>query len=131
MPTAADLVRRFAAFALLGACLAVSGCGGDDSAEADSPVAGVGQARAGSVAPLAQCRDWIAGTEEERTATIEDIQAQLNQENSGGPTPGLPNRETYDLLERACANDFAYGFRLYKVYVRAAAFSAFAGDPPE
>nr|MBA2522429.1 hypothetical protein [Solirubrobacterales bacterium] len=83
----------------------------------------VGQVRAGSVASLAQCSDWVEGTEEERAATIDDIRAQLNQAGADGPTPDLPSDEAYALFERACANDYAAGFRLYKLYARAGAFS--------
>ena len=63
------------------------------------------------------------GHREERLATIADIRAQLNQAGADGPTPDLPDDEAYALLERACANDFAEGFSLYKVYARGAAFS--------
>lgn len=101
-------------------------CG--DDAQADRDVTGVGQPIAGSVAPLAQCRDWSAGTEEEKLATIGDIRAQLNQAGSDGPTPDLTDQEAYDLFERACANDYAAGFRLYKVYARGAAFSSRLGE---
>ena len=87
---------------------------------------GVGQVRAGSVASLAQCSDWVEGSEPERIATVHDIRAQLNQAGSSGPTPDLSDQEAYDLFQRACANNFATGFRLYKLYARAAAFQSFA-----
>lgn len=105
---------------------ALAGCG--DDAQADREVTGVGQPIAGSVAPLAQCRDWEAGDEEEKLATIADIRAQLNQPGADGPTPDLTDREAYDLFERACANDYASGFRLYKIYARGAAFSSRLGE---
>lgn len=106
---------------LAAAAVALTACG--EAASGDEPISGVGQERAGSVAALAQCSDWNAGSEEERLATIADIQAQLNQAGADGPTPDLLNDEAYDLFERACANEFAAGFRLYKVYARGAAFS--------
>ena len=96
---------------------------GEDEATGDEAAVGVGQERAGSTAALAQCSDWVEGSEEERRATIADIQAQLNQAGADGPTPDLPADEAYDLFERACANEFAQGFRLYKIYARGAAFS--------
>ncbi len=84
---------------------------------------GVGQVRAGSVAALAQCSDWNEGTEEQKQATIDDIYNQLNQAGSTGPTPDLPDDEAYALFERSCAPSYASGFRLYKLFARAGAFS--------
>lgn len=108
--------------------LTFAGCGDNGSTEADAapgdPV-GVGQVRAGSVASLVQCSDWVAGTREQRMVTITDIRAQLNQVNSSGPTPDLSDDDAYALFERACAEDYAIGFRLYKLYARAAAFGTF------
>lgn len=119
-------MARLTACALaVAAAAALSACGEED-ASGDEAVGGVGQERVGSVAALAQCSDWNEGTEEERRATIPDIQAQLNQAGADGPTPGLPADEAYDLFERACANEYAAGFRLYKIYARAAAFSRLA-----
>lgn len=106
------------------AATALAGCGESGSQSATEEVVGVGQERAGSVAALAQCSDWNEGTEDEKLATVTDIRAQLNQAGADGPTPALPEQEAYDLFERACANDYATGFRLYKVYARAAAFSS-------
>ncbi len=113
-----------AAAAALALAAALAACGDSDSQSATEEVSGVGQERAGSVAALAQCSDWNEGTEEEKLATVTDIRAQLNQAGADGPTPSLPEQEAYDLFERACANDYAAGFRLYKVYARAAAFSS-------
>lgn len=114
--------RSVFARATVSAALVLGGCGGGQSDNGDE-VAGVGDVRAGSVASLAQCSDWSAGNEDQRWATIADIQAQLDQAGADGPTPELPDDDAYDLFERACANDYAAGFRLYKVYSRAAAFS--------
>jgi hypothetical protein len=113
------------AAAMLSAALLLGGCGGGQSENGDE-VAGVGDVRAGSVASLAQCSDWKGGTEDERWATIADIRAQLDQAGADGPTPELSEDDAYDLFERACANDYAAGFRLYKIYSRGAAFSRFA-----
>ena len=120
------MLARIAVGALVAAvAVTVTACGDATAGDGDEG-GGVGQAIAGSVAPLAQCSDWNAGGEEERMATIADIRAQLNQAGADGPTPDLPDGEAYDLFERACANDFAAGFRLYKIYARGAAFSRFA-----
>lgn len=118
----AELAALLAAALMVGACGEGSGSEAGD-AQADGEATGVGQVRAGSVASLAQCSDWNAGSEEERFATVADIREQLNQAGADGPTPDLPDEQAYALFERACANDFAAGFRLYKVYARGAAFS--------
>ncbi len=115
-------MRLATAFALLAVAAALMACGQEHAPEGP-PTSGVGEERAGSVASLAQCSDWNEGTEEERLATITDIRAQLNQAGADGPTPDLSDEDAYDLLDRACANDFAAGFRLYKIYARGAAFS--------
>lgn len=113
--------------ALVSGLAALSGC--SDDAKGDGEVTGVGQARVGSVAALAQCRDWNAGGEEERRATIDDIYAQLNQAGADGPTAQLPADDAYALFDQACEPDYAAGFRLYKLYARNAAFSQLPVEP--
>ena len=112
--------------ALGATALALTGCGGGGSDNDVEEITGVGQERAGSVASLAQCTDWNAGTKAAKIATITDIRAQVNQAGADGQTPDLPDEEAYALFERVCANDYAAGFRLYKVYVRAAGFAPLA-----
>jgi hypothetical protein len=106
-----------AAGVLAGLALAASGCGGDER-PADQ---GVG---AGTALRLADCEDWNDSAVEERLATVTQL-----REFAGGPvgeTPGrgaiLDDDEAYDLLERHCDAEFADAFKLYKIYVRAAAF---------
>ncbi|MGH2980557.1 MAG: hypothetical protein ACRDKV_00750 [Solirubrobacterales bacterium] len=50
---------------------------------------------------------------------------------AGGPTGSpaghgavLEDERAYDVLENWCENDFARGFKLYKLYTRAAAFQS-------
>jgi hypothetical protein len=44
----------------------------------------------------------------------------------------LGEKQAYDLLESACEAEFAQGFKLYKLYERAAAFAgAPAGQPTQ
>jgi hypothetical protein len=103
---------------------ALAGCGGDDGSARQSQ-----QGRElGAPINLADCRDWNAGTVEERLGTIHGIREFL-----GGPVPGtggtgrtLDDEQAYDLFEGWCRNEFARGFKLYKLYARAAAF---AGAP--
>jgi hypothetical protein len=110
-----------------GAIVAIT-ASGSDASKAEDPVYGVGQVRATSVAALAQCSDWNEGTEAEKQATIDDIYNQMNQANSGGPTPDLPDDEAYALFERSCAPSYAAGFRLYKLFIRAGAFENLLGQ---
>jgi hypothetical protein len=131
--------RRVARLALaLGAALVLTmfaaGCGessadGEPAADRTTetvPIDGVGETIGGSVAPLAQCRDWREGTIDERMATIEDIRGQLTPQTSEGEESDLPDDEAYDLFQRVCARDYASAFRLYKVYVNRAGFKPLA-----
>lgn len=117
--TAGSPERRLL-LALAAAAIAVGGCG-DDGGEDPAPV-GVGELRVGSVAPLAQCRDWRAGSQEQRQATIADIRRQINLQDTPTPTPELTDAQAQRVFDRGCAEDYAAGFRLYKLYARAAAF---------
>lgn len=100
------------------ALTAAAGCGegnGDDAAP-------VGEVRVGTVAPLAQCRDWVTADDEERLATIADIRRQVNSGDLEHENAELSDEEAASVFDTACANEFAAGFRLYKLYYRAAAF---------
>ncbi|HYU62047.1 MAG TPA: hypothetical protein VEK39_14925 [Solirubrobacterales bacterium] len=77
---------------------------------------------------LADCSDWNAASLSEKLGTVRQIRETL-----GAPTgdPGfsgatLDDQDAYDLFESACEEDLARGFKLYKLYARAAAF----GGPP-
>lgn len=101
-----------------------AGCGSDP--EDSEPVGPVGEERAGSVAQLAECSDWMAGDRAQREATVEVIKAAINLEDGTGETPELSDEEAYRVIDTTCSEDFAGGFRLYKVYARATSFAAFA-----
>jgi hypothetical protein len=78
--------------------------------------------KVGSVAAGAQCRHWNRGTEEQKLATIEDIRSQVNLESGTVETRALTDEQAYELFEHACAEDFAAGLKLYKLYVQRAGF---------
>lgn len=101
---------------------ALAGCGGDDSATT-ATTQGVGDQVAGSVAPLALCRDWNAGTEAEKQATIADIRSSLTPQTQKESRTSLPDERAYELFERTCRQGFAQGFELYKLYAQAAALA--------
>ena len=85
-----------------------------------------GRLLVGSVAPLAQCKDWTRGSRDERLATIEDIREQVNLKDSAVKTPELSDKAAYRVLNGICRKPYAASFRLYKLYARADAFAPFA-----
>jgi hypothetical protein len=101
------------------------GCG-DDATGQDPSTQGVGEQVGGSVAALAQCRDWNAGTEAEKQATIADIRSSLTPQSQEESGTSLSDERAYELFEHSCAEEFAQGFQLYKLYARAAAFAPLA-----
>lgn len=112
------------------AALAIGGCGDDEGAataesRGESTAAEpLGEELGGSVAQLAQCSDWVKGTEPEKLATIADIRSQVNRQDSAVEAPPLSDEEALELFDNACAEDFATGFRLYVLYARAAGFAS-------
>jgi len=105
---------------------ALAGCGGSAAGQGADPQA-VGDAVGGSVAALAQCRDWNAGTEAEKQATIADIRSSLTPQSQEESGTSLSDERAYELFEHSCTEEFAQGFELYKLYARAAAFAPLAG----
>lgn len=106
---------------LVAVALVAGGCGGEDGS-AQSPQQGP---QLGDPINLADCRDWNQGSVDEKLGTVRAIREFL-----GGPVPGtggtgatLDDDQAYDLFQGWCENEFARGFKLYKLYARAAAFS--------
>ena len=111
---------------LLVAALVAAGCG---SGSSTPPRAGAGP-NVGQPINLADCGDWNQANTEERLGTIEQL-----KNFAGGPVVGndassasgtgsvLDDEKAYDLFNNWCKQDFARGFKLYKLYERAAAFT--------
>jgi hypothetical protein len=99
----------------------LAGCGSDSSTP---PRLGAGP-NVGAPINLADCSDWNQGSVEERLGTIEAIKSFTGGEVAGTEGKGrvLDDERAYDLFENYCENEFARGFKLYKLYGRAAAFS--------
>jgi hypothetical protein len=114
-------------------CLALlGGCGGssgssDKSTSSNSKKLPV-ELRAPPVGSVrtADCRDWKRGTVAQRRSTVVAL-----RKFAGGPVgssaarqtgPVLDDPRAYKVLKSYCANYFARGFKLYKLYERAAAF---------
>ena len=93
----------------------------------ETSIQGVGPVRVGSVAMMADCADWRGGTRAQRLATLIDIQSQVNQVGTE-PTTDMSRDAAYETLQNLCSAPFATGFRLYKLYTRAAVFAAIAGE---
>ena len=110
------------------ALLLIGGCGSQSdkqpaAAGKDRPASekALGEDTAGSVAQLAQCRDWNRGDRANKLATIEDIRSQVNRPDSGFNAPPLSDDEAMELFDKACEPSYAQGFRLYILYARGAA----------
>ncbi len=103
---------------MLSAGIILAGCGGD-SPPAQQGVGGNKSLR------LANCDDWTGSSVDERLATVNQL-----TDFAGGPVGEIDARgaildddQAYDLLEAQCEPEFAGAFKLYKIYVRAAAFT--------
>lgn len=116
---------RVALSGFAGALLAavLLGCG--DDAQSGAPDSNVGAGvRLEAPINVADCTDWNDGSVDERLGSISQI-----QEFVGGPVGGtggtgvvLTEERAYDLFENFCENEYARGFKLYKLYSRGAAF---------
>jgi len=114
-------LRAAAALICCGALLA--GCGGSSASKprVNLPPPGVGAS-----IRTDNCTDWNRGTVDQRRGTVVQL-----RNFAGGPVgssagiqngPVLDDDRAYNLLQSYCANSFARGFKLYKLYERAAAF---------
>lgn len=115
--------------ALVVAAAMIAGCG---SGSGTQPQIDVGP-NVGAPINLADCTDWNQADTSQRLGTIQQL-----KDFAGGPVVGnnattpsgtgavLDDKQAYNVLDNYCKNDFARGFKLYKLYERAAAF---AGHP--
>ncbi|MDP9189897.1 MAG: hypothetical protein M3O25_11665 [Actinomycetota bacterium] len=103
--------------------LAVAACG-DDRGPSTPPV-NLGGPGINAPIQLADCTDWQDASVEERLGTIEQIEnfAGGPVGTGGGRGAVLSDDRAYDVMESFCGEEYARGFRLYKLYTRAAAFS--------
>jgi hypothetical protein len=109
---------------------AIAGCG----SSSNTPVVQAGP-HIGTRVELADCHDWEQSSTEERLGTLGQLKTFAGGTISGGSATAptgrgavLDDKKAYDLLNDACGNQFAAGFKLYKLYERAAAF---AGAPAQ
>jgi hypothetical protein len=99
-----------------------AGCSGSDPNSATPQVQGP---HINVPLRLADCTDWEKSDVSQRLGTVGELRAF-----AGGPTGSpaghgntLDDKKAYDLMQGYCHNYFARGFKLYKLYTRAAAFS--------
>jgi hypothetical protein len=109
----------------------IAGCGGGPHTQ---PRVDVGP-NVGEPIRLADCNDWEQANTEQRLGTINQL-----QDFAGGPVVGnnasspsgtgsvLDDKDAYNLFNRWCDQSLARGFKLYKLYERAAAFT---GQPEQ
>jgi hypothetical protein len=109
--------------ALISCIALLAGCGGSSSSKEqpeELPAPGVGSVR------TADCSDWKKGNVDQRRSTVVQL-----RKFAGGPVgssagiqkgPVLDDGRAYRVLQSYCANRFARGFKLYKLYERAASF---------
>jgi hypothetical protein len=118
--------RRVLAATLLASVVAVAGCGGGSGTQ---PQVNVGP-NVGQPISLADCHDWDQANTEQRLGTIQQLKdfasgpiVGNNASSPAGRGSVLDDKDAYNLFNRYCANQFARGFKLYKLYQRAAAFT--------
>jgi hypothetical protein len=104
----------------------LAGCGGGTNTQ---PQVDVGP-NVGQPINLADCHDWNQANTEQRLGTIHELKnfaggpvVGNNADSPSGTGAVLDDKQAYDLFNRYCAESFARGFKLYKLYTRAAAFT--------
>lgn len=110
-----------AAIAACGALLA-AGCGDSDN-PSDPGSSAVGSPGVETTARESDCLDWTEATVEEQQVIVDSI----SEFEGGGPSGTLgrhmPDDVAYDVFGRFCEREGAGALKLYKIYVRAAAFT--------
>jgi hypothetical protein len=109
----------------------IGGCGGGSGTQHQVDVG----PNVGQPINLADCNDWKQANTEQRLGTIKQL-----KDFAGGPIVGnnasspsgtgavLDDKDAYNLFNGWCDQSFARGFKLYKLYERAAAFT---GQPAQ
>jgi len=105
-------VRRAARPTLIAAtALLVAGCGGQ--AAPPEPF--------GVALQVADCQDWRDSSPQQRQSAIDQLERAVAGPRKEGNT--LSDDVAYETLDARCEPQFARGFLLYQLYIRAAAFT--------
>jgi hypothetical protein len=70
---------------------------------------------------VADCHDWRQSSPQQRESAIDQLQRTVAGPRKEGNT--LPHDLAYSTIDARCEPDFARGFLLYQLYIRAAAFT--------
>ena len=105
-------MRRAARPTLIAAtALLVAGCGGQ--AAPPEPF--------GVALQVADCQDWRDSSPQQRQSAIDQLERAVAGPRKEGNT--LSDDVAYETLDARCEPQFARGFLLYQLYIRAAAFT--------
>jgi hypothetical protein len=115
--------RRFALVALVCGVVFAAGCGdSEDSGDTGSSVLGSPDVQ--TTARETDCMDWNEASVEDQRAIVDSIAEFEGGAPTGTQGRTLPDDQAFDLFDRACEQSYASAFKLYKLYVRAAAFQS-------
>ena len=70
---------------------------------------------------VADCQDWRDSSPQQRQSAIEQLKETVAGPRKEGNT--LSDETAYRTLDARCEPEFARGFLLYQLYLRAAAFT--------
>ena len=74
---------------------------------------------------VADCQDWRDSSPQERQSAVDQLENAVAGPRDEGNT--LPDDVAYRTLDARCRPEFARGFLLYQLYIRAAAFTPSGG----
>ena len=94
------------------AAILLAGCGGEPAAP--QPFSAKLQ--------TATCTDWHESSPQQRQSAVDQLERTVAGPRKEGNT--LPDELAYSTLEARCKPDFARGFLLYELYIRAAGFES-------
>jgi hypothetical protein len=104
-------LRRVRPALVAAALFLAAGCGGQPAQPEPFGVA----------LQVADCSDWHDSSPQERQSAIDQLEAAVAGPRNDGNT--LPDDLAYSTLDARCKPEFAKGFLLYQLYIRAAAFT--------
>jgi hypothetical protein len=96
------------------ATLLLAGCGGEPAAPEQFS----------AKLQTATCTDWRKASPQARESAVDRLEATVAGPRKEGNT--LPDDVAYTTLDERCKADFARGFLLYELYIRAAGFESLA-----